>query len=216
MEELYSRLAPVWDATLTMSGFKRGLCRYVLKTVSECKVSEPKILDVGCGTGLVSFALLKKFPGASIVATDVNEDMVRKAEQLAKRKKIDEKDLIIGRADVLDQDVVTLSDDSVVHLSPNSFDVVIASGVLEYTPLDLAVPKLLSLLKPDGLLMVISIKDDTSVGRLWGKVYKFVPIEKSELKRSLKVHGCRHVIHSPLTYKEFPANMTRTGLLAVK
>ncbi len=216
MEELYSRLAPVWDATLTVSGFKRGLCRYVIKAVSECGVSNPKILDVGCGTGLVSFALLKKFPDAVVVATDVNEDMVRETEQIAKRKKITKEKMIIGKADVLDQETVSLSDGSKTRLPQGSFDVVVASGVLEYTPLDLAVPKLLSLTKPGGRLVVISVKDSTPVGKLWGKIYKFDHVKEGALERSLIENGCKEVIRSPFTFKEFPANVTRTGLLALK
>ncbi len=216
MEELYSRLAPVWDMTLTVSGFKRGLCRYVLKEVSECGITNPKILDVGCGTGLVSFALLKKFPEAHIVATDVNEDMVKETEQIARRKRVTKERLTVGKADVLAQETVTVSGGDKIYLSPGHFDVVIASGVLEYTPLDLAVPKLLSLMKPNGRLIVISVKDNTPVGKLWGKVYKFNHVEENALEKSLIENGCRRVARSPLTFKEFPANVTRTGLLAVK
>ncbi|MFP4539461.1 MAG: class I SAM-dependent DNA methyltransferase [Candidatus Paceibacterota bacterium] len=215
MEELYSRLAPVWDATLTVVGFKRGLCRYVIKNVAECGISKPKILDVGCGTGLVSFALLKNFPGSQVVATDLNEDMVKKTEELARRQRIDKGRLTVGKADVLSQDTLTLSDGTKLRLEPASFDIVIASGVLEYTPIDKATPKLLGLLKDNGRLLIISMNEN-SVGKLWGKMYKFDPIPKDQLEECLVQNGCRSVISSPLTLKEFPANVTRTGHMVTK
>ncbi|MGM0629515.1 MAG: class I SAM-dependent methyltransferase [Patescibacteria group bacterium] len=215
MEELYSKLAPVWNATLTATGFKRGLCNYIVKNISEQGKEDLRVLDVGCGTGLVSFTVLKNFSGSKVIATDLNKDMVKKTEELAKRGRIDANRFTVGVADVLDQDRVNLSDGSSVDLEPASFDLVVASGVLEYTPLDKAVSKLLGLTKQGGRLMVVSIKDDP-VGKLWGKMYKFKPIEKEHLEKELLKCGCTSVVYKPLSFREFPTNITRTGHLAIK
>lgn len=215
MEELYSRLAPVWDATLTATGFRRGLGHYIIRTLSDMGTSSPTVLDVGCGTGIVSFAVLKRFPDAKVVATDINRDMVAKTESLAKRRGVKAVNLTVGLADVLEQDTVLLSNERTHRLSPASFDIVIASGVLEYTPLDKAIPKLLELVRPQGSLLAVSMKDD-AVGKVWGKMYRFKPIKKGVLEDSLSRYGCREVGHRPLTLKDFPANVTRTGYLAKK
>ena len=215
MEELYSRLAPVWNTALTVTGFKRGLCDYVIKTLEEFEGHELKVLDVGCGTGLLSFAVLKNFPNAEVVATDLNEEMVKETELLARHKGVDRDRLTVGVANVLDQDQVKLSNGKNYHLKPSSFDVVIASGVLEYTPLEPALKKLLGITKTGGLLIIVSVKDDP-VGNLWGKIYKFKPLKEEDIEDSLVRSGCSFVKKKPLTLKDFPANVTRTGHLAIK
>ncbi len=214
MEELYSRIAPVWDATLTFSRFKKGLCNYIKRVTKDIEIKDPKILDVGCGTGLLSFSLLKTFPKSSIVATDLNRDMLSQARRLARKSKISTKRLVFVRSDVNSASSIELYSGKTMKLPKESFDVVIASGVLEYASLDLAVPELFNLLKPGGFLIVISVKQNTPTGRLWGKIYHFKPISIKKMKDSLTKHGFEGIDSVPLSVKEFPANLTRVGMVA--
>lgn len=216
MEEMYSRLAPVWDTLLTIVGFKRGLCHYVLDSVSFGESEKIKVLDVGCGTGMVSFAFLEKFPEARVIATDINKDMVTKTLETAGKKGLNGDRLTVGIADASEPSKIKLLDGGFLELEPDSIDVVVASGVLEYVPLEESILNLLNLLKKEGILIVVSVKDSFPVGKLWGKIYKFKPIKQDYLEERLVYSGCRLVKKSPLTIKNFPANMTRTGMLGVK
>ncbi len=214
MEKLYSRLAPIWDWLLAGLGFKRGLTRYIQRVASDDDLSAPRILDVGCGTGIASFALLDIFPDASVTATDLNYDMVKETRQVALRTGYAERDLTVARSDVLTQDTIELLDGTERELTSGSFDIIIASGVLEYTPLDTAIPKLLSLLKPGGKLIIISIKSNW-VGKIWGAMYKFTPIDPKDMERHIKNEG-KELVFEPLSFREFPANVTRTGCFLTK
>lgn len=54
---------------------KKNLC--LLRKVSD--LSPSKILEIGCGTGILSRALAKKFPRAQILAIDLSRKMIEKA-----------------------------------------------------------------------------------------------------------------------------------------
>ena len=59
------------------------LVHLVLKYVSEYKIEEPKILDVGTGSGCIGISLKKKLAYASITAIDVSEDALSVAKSNA-------------------------------------------------------------------------------------------------------------------------------------
>jgi tRNA (cmo5U34)-methyltransferase len=48
---------------------------------AEAEVSEPEILDIGAGTGLMSAYMLEKFPQANLTLVDIAENMLEMARQ---------------------------------------------------------------------------------------------------------------------------------------
>ena len=56
---------------------------------------------------------------------------------------------------------------------------------------------------------------DSLVGEIYGKAYDFKPIKDGVLRQHLESLNCR-VEEIPLRMDEFPANITRTGILARK
>ena len=209
----YAHLAPVWDFFMTAYGFKRGLSHYLARLPMEVGEA-PKCLDVGTGTGVLAFALLERFRDASVLATDLEPHMLREAKEISIEKGIPIGSLRFAMANVNKPEAITLPDGSREELRGESFDVITASGVLEYADLGKALPALISLLKPGGYLVAIPMRDSL-VAEVYGKAYSFRPIKKGVLKKHLGDLGAS-VTEIPLKLEEFPANITRTGILARK
>ena len=108
---------------------------------------EPRIIDLGCGTGNASMAILKRIP-ASVFLIDGSERMVHVAEEKISRTY---PDAILGSR------VADLSrDDWDEGLGDETYDAIVSTLVLEHLPFDrykAAIKKCLRLLKPGGWLL---------------------------------------------------------------
>ena len=105
---------------------------------------ESLILDVGCGPGMLSGDLAKK--GYKGFGLDTSEMMIRLSKDLFRQLKKEEWDFLVG-------------DVEQTEFKKNTFDCVIASGVIEYMDEDLKMLNEMNrILKPGGYL-VISISN---------------------------------------------------------
>ncbi len=110
---------------------------------------EPRIIDLGCGTGNATLAILKRIP-ARVFLIDGSERMVRIAEEKISRTY---PDAILGSrvADLSGDDW-----DEDEGLDDEKFDAIVSTLVLEHLPFDrykTVLEKCFRLLVPDGLLL---------------------------------------------------------------
>ena len=96
--------------------------------------SKDKVLEIGCGTGLFTrkvYALTK----ASIIATDISEELLTEARQLLPE--------------------ATFKIDDAMNLSfpDNTFDVVFGSSVLHHLEMERSIKEILRVLKPGGRMV---------------------------------------------------------------
>ena len=147
-KELYAYFAPIWDLWMTLAGHKRALTKYVKRLPLELPAS-PRVLDLGCGTGIISFALLRKFPLAQITAVDIEPAMLRQALRLQKRYKISPKQLNFLKGDI-----------NLLTLTPGSFDIIVTSGALEYAQLPKTAYMLAGLLHKGGYFLNIGMRNN--------------------------------------------------------
>ncbi|HEY3552112.1 MAG TPA: class I SAM-dependent methyltransferase [Solirubrobacterales bacterium] len=100
-----------------------------------------RILDAGCGDGLLSLALAKRHPGWTIVGVDLREDMLAGARTRAKGRGLD--------------NVSFVAADLLRPLPVSDFDAVIALECLSEIPDDEgALQTMATAVKPGGTLMV--------------------------------------------------------------
>lgn len=215
MQTTYSRLTKVWDQGLALTGFKRGLQSFVRRL----PIKLPKnahVVEVGCGTGVVTTQLARKFPDAHITATDIDEKMLRQARVYT--QKISSKQqgkVIFAESDAEMPQHIVYADGNQASLIKESYDLVVASAVLEHTNLSISIPALIALLKPGGLLLNIAMSSSV-MGHLYGKVFHFTPLTTAEIIQHLVANDCTDIIEWPLQLSEFPACLTRVGILASK
>ncbi len=106
----------------------------------------PVILDLGCGTGAMTLALMDALPSARFVCLDGSHEMLSAA-----RRKLPEDRCAFYHADLALSDCFS-------GLAPASFDAVVSIVVLEHLPFDAykrVLASALSLLKPGGTLTTV-------------------------------------------------------------
>jgi SAM-dependent methyltransferase len=161
--KIYSSIAGFYDVALGLSGYWLAIESFV-REIPYDKSDRVNVLDAGCGTGLYSFAILKKYPLATISAFDLNKEMVRKfLSRLEKKSHL--------------RDRVRLFTGDLCQPLPEideQFDLVVTGGVLEYVEIERAVKNLSRYLSNGGFFLNTSVRDNL-MGRLTGKVYGFKP-----------------------------------------
>jgi SAM-dependent methyltransferase len=76
MRYQFDRLAPHWTSMRSDEAFAS------LGPALDALPSEPKdVLDLGTGTGLAAFAIARRFPRATVVGTDIAEEMIAEARK---------------------------------------------------------------------------------------------------------------------------------------
>src|SRR3989344_1421713 len=77
-EKIYSTIGQatsLYDFLALATGYKKSV-EYFVSQFPFSESDSIKVLDAGCGTGLYSFAVLKKYKNAKITAFDLNEKLV--------------------------------------------------------------------------------------------------------------------------------------------
>jgi 2-polyprenyl-3-methyl-5-hydroxy-6-metoxy-1,4-benzoquinol methylase len=113
----YDRLSPSWEAVISDFDTRRRVAVLVRRLLSADKVSGKSCLDVGCGLGYFTAALLE-FRPARMTAVDIAPSLV---ERLSRRLP----SVVCRAADVLQLSEV---------LGDEQFDTVVCSEVIEHTP----------------------------------------------------------------------------------
>jgi len=144
----FNRWSNQYDQTLGKISFHRELLDLVVRN-SRVKDND-KVLDLGCGTGLLSLKLLQK---ADCYITGIDNSKEMLATFKDKIKKLDLKDKL---------DCQLMDIDS-LNFENNTFDLVVSSVALHHLK-DKLVPlkKVYKLIKPGGVLIIGEIDMDST------------------------------------------------------
>lgn len=122
-----------------------------LKFIDQHMSNGLKVLDVGCGTGLIANLFARRYPGSHFTGVDF-ADSVDYAQQFAQLNPI--KNTQFVKQNFLDFD------------SDCTYDLVICQGVLHHIPqASIAITKLKDLVAPGGKLIL-------GIYHPWGKIIK--------------------------------------------
>lgn len=113
------------------------------------------ILDLGCNSGQISTKVANKVK--QVIGMEINDVLVKRAQNVARQKKLTNVEFLQGNAN------------KKLPFKNNYFDKVICSDVLEHLyKRDFALSEIKRVLKPDGILLLVTDNPDTS----WKKLQK--------------------------------------------
>jgi SAM-dependent methyltransferase len=104
-------------------------------------LTNPRILDIGCGTGISTLELVR-ISGGQVVALDIDRNALDRLGRNAEREGLSDRIMVIHRS-MLDMD-----------FPPNSFDIIWNEGAISAIGFDRGLTEWRSLLVADGYLVV--------------------------------------------------------------
>jgi ubiquinone/menaquinone biosynthesis C-methylase UbiE len=147
VESLYDRIAKLYEISFKFNRYSHSLERY-LNTYLPPLPSEARILDAGCGTGLLTAALLKTVNSrADIIGIDLSAKSIEAASESINDHKRYGKQVWFLQADLLR-----------LPFADGSFNLVATSGALEYVPLEDGLAEIARVLVTGGHLIFLPCK----------------------------------------------------------
>ncbi|MGI9107103.1 MAG: class I SAM-dependent methyltransferase [Pyrinomonadaceae bacterium] len=145
---LYDRIARLYDLTFKFNGYGRSLERYFREHPVPLK-NKAQILDAGCGTGLLTLAMLRTLSRpAHITAIDLSASSLHKARQA-----------VGGVLENSPHHVRCLQANLLaLPFADETFDFIATSGALEYVSLREGLGELARVLKPGGYLLHLPVR----------------------------------------------------------
>ncbi|MBI2134719.1 methyltransferase domain-containing protein [Candidatus Woesearchaeota archaeon] len=205
---LYDKRAKKYDALMSLVGYPQML-RYIIRTISLDLPENARILDLGCGTGLATAPLKKRFPKAEITGLDISKEMLKICIRMGNVKPV------IG----------DFNDESSLRLFPGGrkfklkslyFDMAISTGALsEYGDPGIIIPLLHRVLKNKGIILNIGVNQNV-LSRIVGYIWNYRNMAKEEFKGCCGKYGFINIKSIKIPLRFFPNNFWRYAVKAEK
>ena len=204
----YDRISGQYDSIMNVIGYTL-INKIIFKTLPNHFIT-PDVLDMGCGTGITTRLIEKKYQGATITGLDGSDRMLDIYYQRYPQNR-----LLMGD---FNQEKLFYSypDREITPLMPGSFDIIISSGaVMEYGILDKAFTLIHKLLRPGGMMIIIGTKKSRLsdfTGAMWWK-YQSPPTQ--EVLSIIKQTGFSNIRNNSDTV-HFPIGLIKEIIIAHK
>jgi ubiquinone/menaquinone biosynthesis C-methylase UbiE len=198
----YDRIAGLYDLTFKVNGYGRSLDQY-FRDHPPPIFPGAHILDAGCGTGLLTLALLRAISvPVTITALDLSGSSVAKAKKAVTEVRDLGQKVSFTRGNVLS-----------LPFADASFDLIVTSGMLEYLPLEAGLDELARVIAPQGHLLNLPIRPSLASTAL-GLMFRFKAHPPSEVDEKTRRHFrvVNHYRFPPLQ----AIGWTKTAVLAQK
>jgi malonyl-CoA O-methyltransferase len=203
-----------YDFFIRLLGYERSIDRF-LHDLEVGKRSGCRILDAGCGTGLLGLHFLERLPNATLVSTDLEPNFLRAAMTNARRRGICQERMTVGIADISNPHQVTCVDGGLWELEDGSFDLICVGAVLGYAKdTEASVRHLVRLLAPGGCLINLEMNEGI-FGRFVSKRYHYDNIRIARMLDVIQEEGCE-LAGPTMRIHHLPARLTRTAVIARK
>jgi ubiquinone/menaquinone biosynthesis C-methylase UbiE len=198
----YDRIARFYDLTFKLNGYGRSLDQYFAQHPLPVQRGA-RILDAGCGTGLLTLALLRAihFP-VSITALDLSQTSVAAARKSLYYSPGRKRDVTFTQGNLL-----------CLPFADESLDLVVTSGALEYVKLGDGLTELARVIAPGGHLLHLPVHP-SAVGVLLEILFRFKSHPPHEVKQETEKHF--RIVHQYRFARKEAIGWSKTAILAQK
>lgn len=198
----YDRIAGLYDITFKFNGYSRSLEKYLEERLPPLP-AQARILDAGCGTGLLTLALLKVLDQPlRVTAIDLSSSSLSTARRAVAENSGRTQNVRFAQANLLQ-----------LPFADDSFDLIMTSGVLEYVPLSEGFGELARVLMPGGYMLHLPVRPSPA-SKLLEVMFRFKAHPPKEVAKQTNRHF-RVVNHHRFPPLE-PIGWTKTAVLAQK
>ena len=145
---IYDRFTNLYELTFRVNGYGRSVEGYLRENPLPLAAGA-RVLDAGCGTGLLTLAFLRAHRRpADITSIDLSVRSLQTARRAAEKlKPAPRREVTFAQANALQ-----------LPFADETFDLVMTSGVLEYLPLRDGLQEMARVLAPGGLLFFVPVR----------------------------------------------------------
>jgi ubiquinone/menaquinone biosynthesis C-methylase UbiE len=198
----YDRIARFYDLTFKLNGYGRSLDQYFASHPLPV-TRGAKILDAGCGTGLLTLAMLRsiRFP-VSITALDLSSTSIGAARKAVRHSRGRRRDVTFTQANLLS-----------LPFADESLDLVVTSGALEYVPLADGLSEIARVIAPNGHLLHLPVHPSVA-GTFLEILFRFKSHPPSEVRSKTERHF--RIVHQYRFPPQQVIGWSKTAIMAQK
>ncbi len=139
VHRFFSGTGPTYDRVVNLCTFGADLWwkKVILQKIPK---RAARIMDQGCGTGILTFRIARKFPRSRIVGVELRDEYLDIAREKARTLKMGNIEFITGRAEEV--------------LLEEGFDCLVSSYLAKYADLKVLIPNNKKMLRDGGLLVM--------------------------------------------------------------
>jgi demethylmenaquinone methyltransferase / 2-methoxy-6-polyprenyl-1,4-benzoquinol methylase len=161
VQRLFSGTGETYDFMVNFGTF--GCDRFWKKKIlAKVPLTSTRVLDLACGTGIVTFAIVKKLPDCHVIGVDITKEYLDTARAKAKRRHVTHVEFLHQRAE------------EVAFKEP--FDCVTASYLPKYADLKTLTQNVKGMLKENGLFILhdFTYPGNPFIAFLWEFYFKLL------------------------------------------
>lgn len=200
---IYDRFTNLYDLMFRVNGYGRSVERYLRENPLPLPAGA-RVLDAGCGTGLLTLALLRVLERpADVASIDLSLRSLQTARRAAQKLKVSPRRRVM----------FAQSNALALPFADETFDLVLTSGVLEYLPLRDGLQEFARVLAPGGHLVYVPVRP-SPLTRLLEVMFRFKAHPPREVEEDTRrfFRVLEHYRFPPLE----PIGWTKSLVLAQK
>lgn len=203
-----------YDFFIKALGYESSIDRFLSSLDLQCEDS-CRVLDAGCGTGLIGLHFLKRYSESRVHATDLEPNFLQATLANVESHGIDLDRVSVGVANISTPEESTSLEGEQQQLAARSFDIICVGAVVGYAEdTEHSLRQLVGLLKPGGYLINIEM-NESPTGRFVSRRFHYSNISLSRMQEVIRDAGC-DVSTRKFRIVHLPAKFTRTGVVARK